>query len=87
MGSYKPLAKPPLASSDISAVENDWLANDVEPTAKDHSKDVLYEIAKSEYIGRYMVASRDIEPGEIIFCDEPACVGNKKLQQRIGQRN
>ena len=26
-------------------------------------------------VGRYMVAARDIEAGEVIFNDEPACIG------------
>ena len=46
-----------------------------EPTAEDHSKSVLYRIKKSDYVGRYMVAARDIQPGEIIFSDQPACIG------------
>ena len=46
-----------------------------EPTSQDHSKSVLYTIKKSEYVGRYMVAARDIQPGEIIFTDQPACIG------------
>ena len=46
-----------------------------EPTSQDHSKNVLYTIKKSEYVGRYMVAARDIQPGEIIFTDQPACIG------------
>ena len=45
------------------------------PTSFDHSKDVLYTIKKSEYVGRYIVASRDIQPGEPIFMDQPACIG------------
>ena len=46
-----------------------------EPTALDHGEDVLYTIAKSETIGRHMVAVRDIKQGEVIFKDEPACIG------------
>lgn len=46
-----------------------------EPTANDHSSNVLYEIKKSPVIGRYMVASRDIKPGEVIFCDTAAAIG------------
>lgn len=46
-----------------------------EPTAADHGKDVLYTIGKSPVVGRYMVASRDIQPGEVIFTDQPACIG------------
>ena len=46
-----------------------------EPTSTDHSKDVLYVIKKSDYVGRYMVAARDIKPGEAIFTDQPACIG------------
>ena len=46
-----------------------------EPTSHDHSKDVLYTIKKSDYVGRYMVAARDIKPGEPIFSDQPACIG------------
>ena len=48
-----------------------------EPTSQDHSKNVLYTIKKSDYVGRYMVAARDIQPGEIIFTDQPACIGKK----------
>jgi hypothetical protein len=75
MGSYTPLGKPPLASSGYSSAEDDWFTNNYEPTAQDHSKDVLYDIGKSDVVGRYMVASKDIQPGEIIFTDEPACIG------------
>lgn len=49
-----------------------------EPTSQDHSKDVLYSIKKSDYVGRYMVAARDISPGEAIFTDQPACIGNQQ---------
>ena len=45
-----------------------------EPTAADHG-DVLYHIGKSDRVGRYMVASRDIKPGEVVFTDQPAVVG------------
>lgn len=45
-----------------------------EPTAADHG-DVLYTIGKSDTVGRYMVASRDIQPGEVIFTDQPAVIG------------
>ena len=47
-----------------------------EVTSLDHATDVLYSIKKSEYVGRYMVAARDIKPGEVIFSDQPACIGN-----------
>ena len=46
-----------------------------EPTAEEHSKDVLYTIKKDPIVGRYMVASRDIAPGESIFSDDPVAVG------------
>ena len=46
-----------------------------EPTSQDHAEDVLYTIKKSDYVGRYIVASRDIKPGENIFSDKPACIG------------
>ena len=46
-----------------------------EVTSQDHAEDVLYTIKKSEYVGRYIVASRDIKPGETIFSDQPACIG------------
>ena len=46
-----------------------------EPTSEEHSKDVLYTIKKDPIVGRYMVASRDIEPGESIFSDDPVAVG------------
>ena len=49
--------------------------SDYGPTPEEHSRDVLYTINKDPIIGRYMVASRDIEPGEIIFSDEPVAVG------------
>ena len=48
-----------------------------EVTSKDHSQDVLYTIKKSDYVGRYMVAARDIQPGEAIFTDQPACIGKQ----------
>ena len=50
------------------------------PTSDEHSKDVLYTIEEDPIIGRYMVASRDIQPGEIIFSDEPVAVGKKKYK-------
>ena len=37
---------------------------------------VTWTIKKSDYVGRYMVAARDIKPGEAIFADQPACIGN-----------
>ena len=46
----------------------------VEPTAADHGN-VLYTIKKDPVVGRYMVAARDILPGEAIFTDQPAVVG------------
>lgn len=46
-----------------------------EPTACDHSHNVLYEIKKDPVVGRYMVASRDIQPGEVIFTDSPVAIG------------
>lgn len=45
------------------------------PTSEEHSKDVLYTIKKHPIVGRYMVASRDIQPGESIFSDEPVAIG------------
>ena len=45
-----------------------------EPTAADHG-DVLYNIGKSDTIGRYMVARRNIHPGEVVFTDQPAVIG------------
>ena len=30
-------------------------------------------------VGRFMVAARDIEAGEVIFHDEPACIGESSL--------
>ena len=45
-----------------------------EPSSADHG-DVLYDIGKSEEVGRYMVAKRDLEPGEVIFTDKPAVIG------------
>ena len=50
-------------------------ANEHYPTSEEHSKDVLYIIKKDPVIGRYMVASRDIQPGEAIFSDEAAAIG------------
>ena len=45
-----------------------------EPSSADHG-DVLYDIGKSEEVGRYMLAKRDLEPGEVIFTDHPAVIG------------
>ena len=60
-----------------------WMEFDskLEPTAADHGN-VLYTIKKDPVVGRYMVAARDILPGEAIFSDQPAVVGNytKKLK-------
>ena len=49
-----------------------------EPTADDHGN-VLYVIKKDPVIGRYMIAARDIKPGESIFTDQPAVVGKVSL--------
>ena len=49
--------------------------NEYSPTSEEHSKDVLYIIKKDPVVGRYMVASRDIQPGEAIFSDEAVAVG------------
>ena len=46
-----------------------------EPTSADHDKNVLYDIGKSDTVGRFMVAKRDIAPGEVIFHDSPAVIG------------
>jgi len=46
-----------------------------EVTSQDHAKNVLYTIKKSDYVGRYIVAARDIQPGEVIFTDQAACIG------------
>ena len=35
----------------------------------------IYNLGKSDTIGRYMVAKRDINPGEVIFTDQPAVIG------------
>ena len=32
-------------------------------------------VCSDPVVGRYMVAARDIEAGEVIFNDEPACIG------------
>ena len=32
-------------------------------------------------VGRYMVAARDIEAGEVIFNDEPACIGESAVKR------
>ncbi len=36
---------------------------------------IIYNLGKSDTIGRYMVAKRDINPGEVIFTDQPAVIG------------
>ena len=46
-----------------------------EPSSADHGGDVLYDIGKCEEVGRYMVAKRDLKPGEVIFTDQPAVIG------------
>ena len=56
--------------------DDDSTTSSQEPTAEDHDPNVLYEIAKSDVVGRHMVAARDIQPGEVIFTDAPACIGN-----------
>ena len=48
-------------------------------SARDHGPDVLYEIGKDPVVGRFMVAARDVEAGEVIFTDEPACIGELPL--------
>ena len=30
---------------------------------------------KSDTVGRYMVARRNIKPGEVVFTDQPAVIG------------
>jgi len=56
-----------------SRTNMEWDDNQ-EPTAADHG-DVLYDIGKSDTIGRYMVARRNILPGEVVFTDQPAVIG------------
>ena len=46
-----------------------------EPSSADHGGDVLYDIGKSPEVGRYMLAKRDVKPGEVIFTDQPAVIG------------
>ena len=36
-------------------------------------------IQKNEVLGRYLVASRDIKPGEIILKDEPLVLGPRQV--------
>ncbi len=50
-----------------------------EPTSSDHGPDVLYRIGRSDVVGRFMVADRDISPGEVIFRDQPACIGMLRI--------
>ena len=57
--------------------------NDYNPTSEEHSKDVLYIIKKDPVVGRYMVASRDIQPGEVIFSDEAVAVGNNYCKTQL----
>ena len=57
--------------------------NDYNPTSEEHSKDVLYIIKKDPVVGRYMVASRDIQPGEVIFSDEAVAVGNNYYKTQL----
>ena len=56
-----------------------YVKSSPEVTSQDHAKNVLYTIKKSEYVGRYIVAARDIQPGEVIFTDQAACIGNRSL--------
>ena len=56
-----------------SGAELDYDENN-EPTAADHG-DVLYDIGKSDRVGRFMVARRKISPGEVVFTDQPAVIG------------
>ena len=35
----------------------------------------LLALGRDPVVGRFMVAARDIEAGEVIFHDEPACIG------------
>ena len=35
----------------------------------------LSALGRDPVVGRFMVAARDIEAGEVIFYDEPACIG------------
>ena len=58
-------------------------ANEFYPTSQEHSKDVLYIIKKDPVVGRYMVASRDIQPGEVIFSDEAVAVGNNYYKTQL----
>ena len=53
------------------------------PTSEEHSEDVLYTIKKDPVVGRYMVASRDIQPGESIFSDDPAAVGMDIFEKHV----
>ena len=59
-----------------------YVKSSPEVTSQDHAKNVLYTIKKSEYVGRYIVAARDIQPGEVIFTDQAACIGNNQLLNR-----
>ncbi|XP_023348143.1 protein msta isoform X2 [Eurytemora carolleeae] len=74
MGSYSYCASSKQLVSWYSGSTNLELDANLEPTAADHG-DVLYNIGKSETVGRFMVAARDISPGEVIFTDQPAVIG------------
>ena len=60
-----------------------YVKSSPEVTSQDHAKNVLYTIKKSEYVGRYIVAARDIQPGEVIFTDQAACIGNNQLLKTL----
>ena len=42
----------------------------------------LSALGRDPVVGRFMVAARDIEAGEVIFHDEPACIGELSLHTR-----
>ena len=75
MGTYDTTSKQQLLNWYSPKATDMYFDANQEPTAADHGKDVLYTIGKSPVVGRYMVASRDIQPGEVIFTDQPACIG------------
>ncbi|KAL7287967.1 hypothetical protein TKK_0018023 [Trichogramma kaykai] len=44
-------------------------------STSDKSKGQKYEIARSEKLGRYLIAARDLSAGEVLFREKPLAVG------------
>lgn len=50
-----------------------------------NNNDITYEVCKSEELGRYLVASRDLSPGDVVLSERPLVFGPKGMRFTMDQ--